>query len=112
MDRAVGRIVRAVWRIKLMLGWGLIRHGRRLPDRQLFLGRITDLSLYLYGALCLLATIASRRAQGLDQQEELRLLDYFLAEFEEISRQSGRFRLNRRERLLARIFADLEEPEG
>jgi acyl-CoA dehydrogenase family protein 9 len=112
MDRALGRIGRAVWRIKLMLGWGLFRHGRRLPDRQLFLGRITDLSLYLYGALCLLATIASRRAQGLDQLEELRLLDYFLAEFEEISRQRGRFRLNRRERLLARIFADLEVPEG
>ncbi len=111
MNRAVARIGRTIWRIKLMLGWGLIRHGRKLPDRELYLGRITDLSLYLYGTLCLLATIAGRRALGMDQREELRLLDYFLAEFEELGRQRGRLRLTRRERLLAGIFADLDQPD-
>jgi hypothetical protein len=111
MARAAARIGRAAWRIKLLLGWGLLRHGRSLPDRQLYLGRITDLSLYLYGSLCLLAMLGSRLAQGVDQREELRLLDYFLAEFEEIGRNRGHLRLSRRELLLAPIFADLNRSE-
>jgi acyl-CoA dehydrogenase family protein 9 len=111
MKRATARIGRVIRRIKLLLGWGLLRHGRSLPDRELYLGRITDLSLYLYGSLCLLAMIDSRLTQGLEQSSELRLLDYFLAEFEEIGRNRGHLRLSRRERLLAPIFADLNRSE-
>jgi acyl-CoA dehydrogenase family protein 9 len=112
MNRAVARISRAVWRIKLMLGWGLLRHGHRLPDRELYLGRITGISLYLYGTLCLLAAINSHRAQGEVRCRELRLLDYFLDEFEVVCRNGGRLRLNRRERLLSLIFSDLDQGEN
>jgi len=106
--RAVRHVRRATRRINLLLAWGMVRHGRRLPERELFLGRITGISFHLYGLLCLLAMLAARYREGqVDQGRELRQLDYFLAEAEENLRRDGCLGLGARERLLAGVFSDL-----
>lgn len=109
--RAKAQIRRAARRINLLLAWGLLRHGRQLPERELYLARITNLSLHLYGVFCLLAMLNARRRAGQGQEKELRVLEYFLAEAEENLRSQSHLRLSKRERLLAGVFADLPGDE-
>jgi acyl-CoA dehydrogenase family protein 9 len=111
LHRAVAHIRRATRRINLLLAWGMMRHGHKLPERELYLARITGLSFHLYGVLCLLAMIKSRQRTGQGQERELRVLEYFLAEAEENLRSQGRLSLSKRERLLAGVFEDLAGAE-
>jgi hypothetical protein len=111
LHRAGAHIRRATRRINLLLAWSILRHGHKLPERELYLARITGLSIHLYGVLCLLAMINGRRRAGQETEKELRVLEYFLAEAEENLRSQGHLSLSKRERLLAGVFADLAGTE-
>jgi acyl-CoA dehydrogenase family protein 9 len=107
MKRAA-RLARTLTRrISWMLHAGLLLHGRGVTEKEFFLRRVTTLSLYLYGILSVLATLEAARKAGRDVTEELRLLDYFLAEARQVRKLTGRVLSSRQEALHRQIFRDV-----
>jgi acyl-CoA dehydrogenase family protein 9 len=94
-------------RIRWMLHLGLLLHGRELLEKEFFLRRVTTLSLYLYGILSILARLGAARKVGSELTEEMRLLDYFLAEARQARKLNGRVLSSRQESLHRKIFRDV-----
>jgi acyl-CoA dehydrogenase family protein 9 len=67
-------------RIRWMLHAGLLIYGRKIQDKQFVLRRITNLSLYLYGIICVLAKLDAAQKMGRDVSEDLKVLAYFIEE--------------------------------
>lgn len=92
--------------LRWMLGFGLMVYGRRLPEKQFFLRRITHLSLYLYGTLALLSRIEAARKKGSNLAADLHVLGYFISIASRARRTDGFWSAIRRERLHKKIVAD------
>ncbi len=107
MKRAVSLGRALARRIRWMLHLGLLLHGSELLDKEFFLRRVTTLSLYLYGILSVLAGLEAARKAGSDWTEEMRLLDYFLAEARQARKLDGRVLSSRQESLHRKIFRDV-----
>ncbi len=73
-------------RIRWLLHTGILIYGRKIQDKQFLLRRITNLSLYLYGAISILAKVDAAKKMGIDVSEDLIVLAYFLEE----ARQYGK----------------------
>jgi acyl-CoA dehydrogenase family protein 9 len=107
MKRAA-RVARTLARrIRWMLHLGLLLHGSQLLEKEFFLRRVTTLSLYLYGILSVLAGLEAARKAGSDGTEEMRLLDYFLAEERQARKLNGRVLASRQESLHRKIVRDV-----
>jgi acyl-CoA dehydrogenase family protein 9 len=107
MNRAV-RLARAnARRIRWMIHAGLLFYGRKIQDKQFFLRRITNLSLYLYGIISVIARVEAAERMGRDVSEDLTLLGYFLEEARQSKKRDKRFFGNRMEALHKKVFGDV-----
>ena len=93
--------------IKRMILLGMLLHGSKAPEKELFLRRITTLSLYLFGILALLSRLSGDAGSSTLHEENLRLLDYFVEEAKEASKDARRIFDSRKEILNGRIFSDM-----
>jgi len=107
MKRAVSLGRALARRIRWMLHLGLLLHRRELLEKEFFLRRVTTLSLYLYGILSILARLGAAHKAGSELAEEMRLLDYFLAEARQARKLNGRVFSSRQESLHRKIFRDV-----
>jgi acyl-CoA dehydrogenase family protein 9 len=83
-DRTMKRAARLVKanarRIRWMLHAGMLLYGTKIQDKQFLLRRMTNLSLYLYGIICLLARVEAAKKAGRDVSEDLKVMEYFIEE--------------------------------
>ncbi|MGD8372289.1 MAG: acyl-CoA dehydrogenase family protein, partial [Syntrophobacterales bacterium] len=107
MNRAV-RLARAnARRIRWMIHAGLLFYGRKIQDKQFFLRRITNLSLYLYGIISVVARVEAAERMGRDVSEDLTILGYFLEEARQSKKRDKRFFSSRQEALHKKVFSDV-----
>jgi acyl-CoA dehydrogenase family protein 9 len=107
MNRAV-RLAKANARsIRLLLQFGLLIYGKKIQNRQFFLRRLTNLSLYLFGIVAVLAKIDARQKMGRDISEDLKILDYFVEEARQVRKDNTRLLRSRQEALQKKIFQDI-----
>ncbi len=104
MNRAT-RLVKANARlVRLLLYAGMLLYGRRIQDKQFFLRRITNLSLYLYGTICILARIEANKKMGLDVSEDITVLAYFLGEARQSRKRDRGLLPTKKESLHKKVF--------
>ncbi len=113
---AMNRAKRFAWYNATLLRWmlalGLLVYGRRVTGKQFFLRRITHLSLYLFGTLALLTRIEAARQGGRNVTADLDLLNYFIAAAKNARKGDGFWSASRRERLHAKVAAELLQPQS
>ena len=110
MNRAV-RLVKANARsTRLLLQVGLLIYGKRIQNREFFLRRLTNLSLYLFGIVSVLAKIDAEQKMGRDVSEDLKILAYFLEEARRVRKDNRRLLRSRQEVLHKKIFQDIVSP--
>jgi acyl-CoA dehydrogenase family protein 9 len=108
MNRTV-RLVKANARsIRWLLHAGMLLYGKKIHQRQFLLRRITNLSLYLYGLVSVLAKVHAAAKRGREVSEDLRLLAYFLEEARQARRRDKRLFPSRQESLHRKIFKDVK----
>ncbi len=104
MNRAA-RLAKANARsVRWMIHAGLLLYGKKIQDKQFFLRRITNLSLYLYGILCVLARVDAAMKMGRDVSEDLDVLAYFVEEARQSRKRDTRLFRSRQEALHKKIF--------
>jgi acyl-CoA dehydrogenase family protein 9 len=104
MNRAV-RVAKANARsIRLLLLVGLLIYGKRILQKQFFLRRITNLSLYLMGILSVLAKIDAKQKMGRDLSEDLKILAYLVEEARQVRKNNNRLIRSKQEALHKKIF--------
>jgi acyl-CoA dehydrogenase family protein 9 len=107
MNRTV-RLVKANARsIRWLLHVGMLIYGKKIHQKQFLLRRVTNLSLYLYGLVSVLARVHAAAKRGKDVSEDLKLLAYFLEEARQARRQDKRLLASRQESLHRKIFKDV-----
>jgi len=107
MNRAV-RLVKANARsIRWLLLTGLLIYGNKIVNKQFFLRRITNLSLYLYGLVTVLAKVDAAEKMGRDVSEDLGLLAYFLEEARQARKRDKRLFISRHEALHKKVFKNI-----
>lgn len=107
LQEAVHEVRQNVKAIRKLLYQGLMRHGKEVVKREFFLRRITSLSLYIYGIICLLAQLGAEQQQGKKVSGQIRLLGYFVEEAKASRKKNSRFSGGEKERLHHEIFRDL-----
>ena len=107
MNRAV-RLAKANARsIRLLLQVGLLIYGKKIQNSQFFLRRLTNLSLYLFGIISVLAKIDAEQKMGRDVSEDLKILAYFLEEARQVRKNNAHLLRSKREALNKKIFLDI-----
>ena len=107
MNRAV-RLVKANARtIRWLLLTGLLIYGNKMVNKQFFLRRITNLSLYLYGLVAVLAKVDAAEKMGRDVSEDLGLLAYFLEEARQARKHDKRLFISRQDSLHKKVFKNI-----
>lgn len=110
MNRAV-RLVKANARsTRLLLQVGLLIYGKKIQNREFFLRRLTNLSLYLFGIVSVLAKIDAQQKMGRDVSEDLKILAYFVEEARRVRKDNTRLLNSRQEALHKKIFQDIVSP--
>jgi len=104
MNRAV-RVAKANARsIRLLLLVGLLIYGKRIQQKQFFLRRLTNLSIYLFGILSVLAKIDAEQKMGRDVSEDQKILAYFVEEALQVRKNNTRLISSKQEALHKKIF--------
>jgi acyl-CoA dehydrogenase family protein 9 len=96
--------------IRLMLCVGMLIYGKKIQNKQFFLRRLTNLSLYLFGIISVLAKIDAHRKMGKDVSEDLKILAYFVEEARQVRRDNTRLLRSKKETLHRKIFLDNVSP--
>jgi len=110
MNRAV-RLAKANARsIRWLLHAGLLIYGKRIQKKQFFLRRLTNLSLYLFGIVSVLAKIDAEQKMGRDVSEDLKILAYIVDEALQVRKDNIRLLSSRQESLHKKIFQDIVSP--
>jgi len=78
----------------------------RTANREFLLRRITALSLYTFGLLALLSDAGRKQRAGVLGKEDLRILEYFVAEAKEARRRNYRLFDSKKERLSSALYND------
>ena len=107
MDRALRFAKSNARRIRFLLFVGLLMYGKKVFEREFFLRRITNLSLYMFGILAALARIDAERRAGRPVRADLNILTYFVEEARRIRRQDRGLRPNRLEQAHAAVARDI-----
>lgn len=107
MNRAARLAKANARRIRWMLLAGMIIYGRRIRDKQFVLRRITELSLHLYGIICILAKIEAAKKTGRDVSEDLTVLAYFMEEVRQSRKADKGLFPTRKDSLHKKIFGAL-----
>lgn len=99
MKKAV-RLVRSnARRVRYMLAAGVLLYGESILQKEFFLRRITNLSLYLYGIICVLAKVQEAKKNGSNVAQDLMLLAFFVEEARESRKLNKRFFSSGREKI-------------
>jgi acyl-CoA dehydrogenase family protein 9 len=107
MNRAV-RLAKANARsIRWLLSAGLLIYGKKIQKKQFFLRRLTNLSLYLFGIISLLAKIDAEQKMGRDVSAGLKVLGYIVEEALQVRRDNTRLLSSKQEALHKKIFQDI-----
>jgi acyl-CoA dehydrogenase family protein 9 len=104
MNRAARLARTNARRIRWLLYAGLLLYGKRIQDRQFLLRRITNLSLYLYGIVCILARVEAAKKMGRDVSEDLQVLAYFVEEARQSRKSDRGLFLTKKELLHKKVF--------
>ena len=94
-------------RINFMIHFGLLRYGGKIFKKEFFLRKITHLSLYFYGLLAALVKIENSEKSGVDIDEDLKLLAYFVEEARESRARNKTPFSTRKEQLHEEIVAEM-----
>ena len=106
--RSALRLARAnAKRINFMIHVGLLRYGGKIFEKEFFLRKITDLSLYFYGLLAALVKIENSEKSGKNIDEDFKLLSYFVEEARENRKRNGILSSSRKEQLHKEIVTEL-----
>ncbi len=112
-DRTMKKALRAAKRnlraIRRLLFLGILRHGKKITEREFLLRRITHLSIDLYVILSMLSGLERDTEQGEDVRENLTLLSYFLTEAAENHKLNACCYPRKRERVHRKIFRDISK---
>ncbi len=107
MNRAV-RLAKANARsIRWLLHAGLLIYGKRIQKKQFFLRRLTNLSLYLFGIVSVLAKINVEEKMGRDVSEDLKILAYIVEEALQVRKDNRRLLSSKQEALHKKIYQDI-----
>jgi len=110
MNRAA-RLAKANARsIRFLLHAGILIYGKKMQNKQFFLRRLTNLSVYLFGLISVLARIDAEQKMGRDVSEDLKILAYFVEEARQARRNDNRLIRSRLEALHKKIFRDSVSP--
>jgi len=110
MNRAA-RLAKANARsIRFMLHAGILLYGKKMQNKQFFLRRLTNLSLYLFGLIAVLAKIDAEQKMGRDVSEDVKILAYFVEEARQARRNDNRLIRSKGEALHKNIFQDIVSP--
>lgn len=90
--------------IRFLLHAGLLLYGKDIIRKQFFLRKITMFSLYLYGALSVLARMNARLTARKDISRDQALSAVFLEEARRYIRENGFFPLRKKQRLNKRVM--------
>jgi len=107
MQKASSLAKSNVTAIRRMLYLGLLFYGKKACENEFFSRRITTLSLYTFGILCLLAGMKANHATGSLSEEDLGILAYFVEEAKEARAANNRIFDSRKEKLHCRVFERL-----
>jgi acyl-CoA dehydrogenase family protein 9 len=107
MNRAV-RLAKANARsIRWLLHAGLMIYGKKIQKKQFFLRRLTNLSLYLFGIISVLAKIDGEQKMGRDVSAGLKVLAYIVEEAVQVRKDNKRLLSSKQEALHKKIFQDI-----
>jgi acyl-CoA dehydrogenase family protein 9 len=107
MNRAV-RLAKANARsIRWLLHAGLMIYGKKIQKKQFFLRRLTNLSLYLFGIISVLAKIDAEQKMGRDVSAGLKVLAYIVEEALQVRKDNTRLLSSKQEALHKKIFQDI-----
>ena len=110
MKRAL-RLAKANARsIRWLLCAGMLIYGKKIQNKQFFLRRLTNLSLYLFGIISVLAKIDAQQKMGKDVSEDLKILAYFVEEARQVRKDNTRLLRSKKEALHKKIFLDYISP--
>ncbi|MCG6980852.1 MAG: acyl-CoA dehydrogenase family protein [Deltaproteobacteria bacterium] len=110
MKRAL-RLAKANARsIRWLLCVGMLIYGKKIQNKQFFLRRLTNLSLYLFGIISVLAKIDAQQKMGKDVSEDLKVLAYFVEEARQVRKDNTRLLRSKKEALHKKIFLDYISP--
>ena len=110
MKRAL-RLAKANARsIRWLLCAGMLIYGKKIQNKQFFLRRLTNLSLYLFGIISVLAKIDAQQKMGKDVSEDLKVLAYFVEEARQVRKDNTRLLRSKKEALHKKIFLDYISP--
>jgi acyl-CoA dehydrogenase family protein 9 len=110
MKRAL-RLAKANARsIRWLLCVGILIYGKKIQHKQFFLRRLTNLSLYLFGIISVLAKIDAQQKMGKDVSEDLKILAYFVEEARQVRKDNTRLLRSKKEALHKKIFLDYITP--
>ncbi len=104
MNRAACLAKANARRIRWMLHGGLLIYGKKIHHRQFLLRRITNLSVYLYGVICILARVDAAKKVGRDVSEDLTVLAYFIEEARQSRKRDSSLLPTRKESLHKKLF--------
>ena len=107
MKEAVQEVQHGVKAISKLIYLGLARFGKEVVNKEFFLRRVTNLSLNLYGILCLLAKIGAEQQHGREISDQIRLLGYFVEQAKASRKDNSSLHGGRRESLHHKIFRDI-----
>ena len=93
--------------IRILMIVGIFLYRRDIIHHQFFLRRITNLSLYFYGILSMLARIHNSLMTGEDVTKDLTLLSLFTEKAQRFKKQNGRFLSYKQDRLIKTVFNEL-----
>ncbi|MFV1957351.1 MAG: hypothetical protein ACC669_07170, partial [bacterium] len=112
MRKAARMARRNVRSIRKLLYFGILRHGKKIAEKEFLLRRITRLSLDLYILLTSLSGLEYEIENGTNVEKRLSLLAYFLTEARENRKLNVCGYSQRRERVHQRVFRNLLEEFG
>jgi len=107
MNRALRFAKASARRVRLMILAGFLIYGESITCKEFFLRRISNLSLYVYGIIVVLAKIEAARKSGRPINTELNILAYFLEEARQTRKLNQRVFSTRQERLHRKITAEI-----
>jgi acyl-CoA dehydrogenase family protein 9 len=112
MNRAVRLAKANAKSIRWLLHGGLLIYGKKVQNKQFFLRRLTNLSLYLFGILSVLAKIDKEQKMGRDVSRDLKLLAYIVEEARQVRKDNRRLISSKKEGLHQKIFQDIISPSS
>ena len=107
MNRAAKACRSLAGNIRFLIIAGLFFYGEAILQKQFFLRRISNLSLYFFSILAILARIESKLNSGHSVGSDLEILNYFTEEALQYKRINRKFLPEKKELFHKKIFKEI-----